>query len=233
MHRILVLEDEASIREFVVINLSKAGFEVVAVDNGEDALRVFEKENGNFDVALLDIMLPGISGIEVCKKLREQSDSIGIIMLTAKSQEADKLSGFTMGADDFVTKPFSTSELLARVTSLCRRVGISGNKSGGDRSDNLTQGEFTLNLRRRWIEKSGVPIELTQMEFQIMEYFFSNPGKAIDRTEILDQVWGKGYFGQEKIVDVNIRRLRVKIEDEPSEPKHIITVWGMGYKWQA
>ena len=154
-------------------------------------------------------------------------------MLTAKTQEADKIAGLSQGADDYVTKPFSPSELVARVESLCRRVDLNDSTPKERLTESISQGDFVLNLRKRSLEKSGDAIELTQVEFQIMEYFFSNPGKVLDRTDILNRVWGDAYFGEEKIVDVNIRRLRMKIEIIPSEPKHILTVWGKGYKWQA
>lgn len=230
MKRILVCEDEAAIREFVVINLQKAGYAVREAETGEAALRIFMEENGEFEVALLDLMLPGIDGLTVCRELRRSSDSLGIIMLTARTQEADKISGLSNGADDYITKPFSPSELVARVNSLCRRVDVNSAKPEAVK-DVITHGDFTLNLRRRCLEMPGKTIELTQVEFQIMEYFFSNYGQPIDRTKILDRVWGEEYVGEEKIVDVNIRRLRMKIEDEPSAPKHIVTVWGRGYKW--
>ena len=229
MKKILVCEDEAAIREFVVLNLQKAGFEVCEAETGEDAVELFEKQ-GDFDVALLDLMLPGIDGIEVCKRLRLKSDRIGIIMLTARTQEADKINGLSSGADDYMTKPFSPSELVARVNSLCRRMGVGSAKKVEE--DGLSHGGFTLNIRKRCLETpEGRDIELTQVEFHIMEYLFSNYGQPIDRSKILNKVWGDEYYGEEKIVDVNIRRLRMKIEEEPSEPKHIITVWGRGYKW--
>ena len=229
MKKILVCEDEAAIREFVVLNLQKAGFEVCEAETGEDAVELFEKQ-GDFDVALLDLMLPGIDGIEVCKRLRLKSDRIGIIMRTARTQEADKINGLSSGADDYMTKPFSPSELVARVNSLCRRMGVGSAKKVEE--DGLSHGGYTLNIRKRCLETpEGRDIELTQVEFHIMEYLFSNYGQPIDRSKILNKVWGDEYYGEEKIVDVNIRRLRMKIEEEPSEPKHIITVWGRGYKW--
>ena len=233
MKRILVCEDEDAIRDFVVINLKRAGYDVYDVNCGEEALRVFDEENGNFDIVLLDIMMPGIDGFTVCKKLREKSSTPGIIMLTAKAQEMDKVTGLMLGADDYVTKPFSPSELLARVDSLYRRVALAQSHSENNFKEELKSGEFTLNLRNRALMKSGKMIELTQVEFQIMEYFFSNPGVALDRIDILNHVWGDAYVGEDKIVDVNIRRLRMKVEDEPSNPKHIITVWGLGYKWDS
>ena len=214
-----------------MINLKRAGYEVREAETGEAALRIFTEEQGNFQIALLDLMLPGIDGLTVCKELRNSNAQIGIIMLTARTQEEDKIKGLSLGADDYVTKPFSPTELLARIESLLRRVGRDA--PAPKVTDTITQGDFMLNMRRRSVEKRGQHIELTQVEFQILEYLFSNPGVAIDRTDILNHVWGEAYFGEEKIVDVNIRRLRMKIEDKPSAPQHIITVWGRGYKWQA
>lgn len=233
MKRILVVEDEDAIREFVVINLQRAGYDVVEANSGETALQKYEENHGEFDVAILDIMMPGIDGLTVCKELRKKSGNLGIIMLTAKTQEMDKVTGLMLGADDYVTKPFSPSELVARVDSLYRRVAIAEMREENNFQEELVSGDFVLNLRNRALKKKGRMIELTQVEFQIMEYFFSNPGVALDRTNILTHVWGEAYYGEEKIVDVNIRRLRMKIEDEPSNPKHIVTVWGLGYKWEA
>lgn len=232
MKKILVVEDEAAIREFVVINLQRAGYDVTEADCGEKALQIYEG-SPDFDVAVLDIMMPGIDGITVCKELRKQSNEIGIIMLTAKTQEMDKITGLMTGADDYVTKPFSPSELVARVDAVYRRVALAQMRSDNKFKEELRSGEFILNMRNRTLLKRGELVELTQVEFQIMEYFFSNPSAALSRTDILTHVWGEGYVGEEKIVDVNIRRLRMKVEDEPSVPKHILTVWGLGYKWEA
>lgn len=232
MKRILVAEDESSIREFVVINLQRSGYEVVETENGAKALEAYEKYNGNIDIALLDIMMPEMDGISVCRELRKRNGTMGIIMLTAKNQEMDKVAGLMIGADDYVTKPFSPSELVARVDALYRRVS-TGKPEEKNFSEMMVSGPFCLNLRNRTLSRDDEKIELTQVEFQIMEYFFNNAGLAMSRTSILNQVWGEGYFGEEKIVDVNIRRLRMKIEDEPSNPKHIVTVWGLGYKWEA
>ncbi len=230
MKRVLVAEDEASIREFIVINLQRSGYEVSQADNGRAALEAYQAADGDFDVVLLDIMMPEMDGLEVCKRLRSQSQTVGIIMLTAKTQEIDRVTGLLVGADDYVTKPFSPSELMARVDAIYRRVEM--NKSRTEPQKSIVElGEFVLNLRDHTLKKNGVPIELTQVEFQIIEYFFTNDGAALSRTDILNRVWGKKYFGEEKVVDVNIRRLRMKVEDEPSNPKHLVTVWGLGYKW--
>ncbi|MBE6854854.1 MAG: response regulator transcription factor [Ruminococcus sp.] len=230
MKRILVCEDEATIREFVVINLKRAGYTVVDVDCGEEALKVYDTEYGNFDIVLLDIMMPGMDGFQTCKKLRERSSTLGIIMLTARTQEMDKISGLMIGADDYITKPFSPSELTARVDAIYRRVCMSFAKD--DRMAMIHSGPFTLNLRSRTVYKHDELIDLTQVEFQILEYFINNRNTALDRNSILVHIWGEGYFGDIKIVDVNIRRLRLKIEEDPSNPKYIHTVWGYGYKWE-
>ena len=233
MKKILVCEDEAAIRDFVVINLRRAGYEVVEADCGEMALQKYEEHGGDFDVAILDIMMPGIDGLQVCKELRNKNSGIGIIMLSARTQEMDKVTGLMLGADDYITKPFSPSELTARVDALYRRVALAEQRAENNFKEELKSGIFTLNLRNRALMKNGKMIELTQVEFQIMEYFFSNPGTALDRTDILNHVCGEAYVGEEKIVDVNIRRLRMKVEDEPSNPKFIVTVWGLGYKWDT
>ena len=230
MKKVLVLEDEASIRSFIVINLQRAGYEVVEAECGEEALQKLQ-ENPDTKLCLLDIMLPDIDGFEVCRRIRMSNAQVGIIMLTAKTQEMDKVTGLMMGADDYVTKPFSPSELVARVDAVYRRVAQFTRAAEPNFSEELRSGRFVLNLRNRSFTKDGNPVELTQVEFQIMEYFISNAGKALKRSEILKHVWGSGYVGEEKIVDVNIRRLRMKIEDEPSNPRHVVTVWGIGYRW--
>ena len=233
MKKVLIAEDESAIREIISITLKRAGYEVTEACDGQQALDIYHSKNGEFDVVLLDIMMPNVDGLEVCKRLRNESSTVGIIMLTAKTQEMDKVSGLLMGADDYITKPFSPSELMARVDSVYRRVALNTQTTVQQpvRADKITLEPFELNLRNRTLSKRGVFIELTQVEFQIIEYFFSNPGMALSRTDILKEVWGESYFGDEKVVDVNIRRLRMKVEDEPSIPKHLVTVWGMGYKW--
>lgn len=231
MKRVLIAEDEAAIREFVVINLKRGGYEVVEAEDGEKALEEYEACGGDIDIAVLDVMMPKLDGLEVCRQLRAKSNTIGIIMLTAKTQEMDKITGLMTGADDYVTKPFSPTELVARVDAVYRRVALNSSIAHIPEDDIITLGEFRLNLRNRTMTKNDVYIELTQVEFQLMEYFFTNPGAALSRTDILEKVWGNDYYGEEKIVDVNIRRLRMKLEDNPSVPKHIVTVWSVGYKW--
>lgn len=226
--KILVLEDEQSIRSFVVINLKRAGYEVVEAESGEEAL---EKYNPNDDisVAVLDVMLPGIDGYEVCRTLRAHGYTGGVIMLTARVQEADKVTGLMTGADDYVTKPFSVIELTARVDALYRRVSGSPFADG----DIITTGPFKLNLRARELLKNGARVDLTQIEYGILKTFLKNLGKAMSREELLEKVWGHHYVGELKIVDVNIRRLRIKIEDDPANPQYIKTVRGFGYLWEG
>jgi len=230
MKRLLVCEDEETIREFIVINLKRAGYDVVDVDSGEAALRVFDQENGNFDIALLDIMMPGIDGITVLKRLREKTKTLGIIMLSAKSQEMDKVNALMNEADDYITKPFAPSELTVRVDALYRRVIMNSMNTEGVKV--LESGPFVINLDGRTVTKNGEPIELTDVEYKILTYFLRNKNTALDRASILSNVWSDSYYGDNKIVDVNIRRLRMKIEDDPSEPRYIMTIWGYGYKWE-
>lgn len=226
MKKVLVLEDEAGIRSFVVINLRRSGYEPVEASTGEEALRKLA-DDPDIGLALLDVMLPDIDGFEVCRRIRATDSRIGIMMLTAMSQEMDKVTGLMTGADDYVTKPFSPAELLARVDALYRRVG------GDEEPDapELRNGPFLLNPRNRTLDKNGERVKLTQTEYAIVKLFMENPGKALSRENILAEVWGPEYKGELKIVDVNIRRLRIKIEDTPTFPSYITTIWGYGYKW--
>ncbi len=226
MKKVLVLEDETSIRSFVVINLKRSGYDPIEAGTGAEALRQMNL-NPDIKVALLDIMLPDMDGFEVCRQIRASNSRIGIIMLTARTQEMDKVTGLMTGADDYVTKPFSPAELTARIDALYRRVGESDDTP----SDEVVQGPFKLNSRNRTLEKNGERVRLTQVEYSIMKLFMENPGRALSREDILYSVWGRDYFGELKVVDVNIRRLRIKIEDDPTSPTYITTVWGYGYKW--
>ena len=226
MRKILVLEDEATIREFVVINLRRSGYTVVEAETGEMALELL-RANSDTDIALLDVMLPGIDGIEVSRQMRAANPQLGIILLTAKTQESDKVTGFMSGADDYITKPFSPSELLARVDALYRRLSFSKRDEGKV----YRSGPFALDLVSRTCTKDNIPIELTQVEFMLMKVFLENKNVALSRAMLLNKVWGDDSNSEEKTVDVNMRRLRMKIEDTPSEPKYITTLWGFGYKW--
>ena len=225
MKKVLVLEDEDSIRSFVVINLRRAGFEPVEAACGMEALDRL-REDPEIRVALLDVMLPDIDGFEVCRRIRAEGSSIGIIMLSAKGQEMDKITGLVSGADDYVTKPFSTAELTARIDALYRRTG---EEPAPRREDELRQGPFVLNPRTRVLEKDGKRIKLTQIEYALMLLFMKNRGKPLSREELLSQIWGKEYIGEDKVVDVNIRRLRVKLEEDSASPEYLHTIWGYGY----
>ena len=228
MKKVLVLEDEANIRSFVVINLRRSGYEPIEADCGEMALEQLRR-HPDIRVALLDVMLPDIDGFEVCRRIRASNTRIGIIMLTARTQEMDKVTGLMTGADDYMTKPFSPAELTARIDALYRRIG---NDPTAD-SVELCHGPFVLNTRNRTLDKEGRRIKLTQVEYAIMKLFMQNPGRALSREDILAAVWGRDYDGELKIVDVNIRRLRIKIEDDTANPTYITTVWGYGYNWGA
>ncbi len=226
MKKVLILEDEVSIRSFVVINLKRAGYEAIEAGTGREALERL-KENPDTGVAILDIMLPDIDGFEVCRSIRATNKAIGIIMLTARTQEMDKVTGLMTGADDYVTKPFSPAELTARIDALYRRIGGAAEAD----PEVIVHEPFTLNLRNRTLEKSGRRIKLTQVEFAILQLFMQNPGRALSREDILTSVWGRDYDGELKIVHVNITRLRIKSEDNTANPTYITTVWGYGYKW--
>ena len=232
MRRVLVVEDEDSIRELIALNLRMADYEVLEAESAEKALALLGSE-GRCDAAVLDVMLPGMNGFSLCEAIRRDDGNIGIIILSAKSMEQDKIRGLSIGADDYMTKPFSVSELLARIDALCRRVQRTGQTAAEADDSRLVSGQFVLDQKSRVLYKKGEPIDLTQVEFQIMELFFQDPGTALVREKILEGVWGENYYGDVKIVDVNIRRLRMKIEDEPSSPKHILTVWGYGYRWNG
>ncbi len=226
MKKVLILEDEENIRSFVVINLRRAGYQVVEAGTGAEALEML-RQNPDIGVAILDIMLPDIDGFEVCRRIRATTKQMGVIMLTARTQEMDKVTGLMTGADDYVTKPFSPAELTARIDALFRRLGGDSNVD----SQLLVQGPFVMNTRNHTLEKNGTRIRLTQVEYAILKEFMQNPGRALSREDIMAAVWGREYEGELKIVDVNIRRLRIKVEDNPTNPNYITTVWGFGYKW--
>ena len=230
MKKILVAEDENAIRDIIAINLMRAGYEVVQASDGRQALKLFNISPGSFDVVLLDIMMPILDGVSVCKAIREANANTGIILLTAKTQERDKIMGLTSGADDYITKPFSVNELLARVEAVCRRVQMI-NSALTNNTDEIRSGDYLLSVKKRAVFVSGEKIELSQIEFQILELLISNKGKTFYRSEILKYAWGDRFYGDDKVVDVNIRRLRIKVEKNPSSPGHLITVRGKGYKW--
>lgn len=227
MAKILLVEDEVSIRGFLKINLLRNDFEVIEAGNGEDGIKKAIEENP--DIAILDVMLPGIDGFQVCDKLREKYPDMGIIMLTAKGQDMDKVMGLEYGADDYIVKPFNPLEVVLRVKAILRRL----EKNTDVKSNEIVNGPFVINLYSQKITKDGVEIELTPKEYLIMKTFIENPNKEFSRDELLNSIWGCNYFGDPKIIDVNIRRLRAKIEENSSEPKFIETVWGIGYRWRG
>ncbi|WP_311492806.1 response regulator transcription factor [uncultured Anaerococcus sp.] len=229
-NKILILDDEDPIRQFMKINLDYQGYQTVEAASGEEALRIFDEEQPA--VAILDIMLPGISGYEVCEKIRDKSPMTGIIMVSAKSQDIDKILGLEKGADDYIIKPFNPQELILRVKSLMRRVNLNPGNETGEEVKSLIDGPFTLDIYSKTFYKNDVEIDVTPTEFTILEYFIKNKGKAMTRDEIMKETWGDNYSNDTKIVDVNIRRIRAKIEENPAKPEYIETVWGTGYRWK-
>ena len=229
MAKILVLEDEDSIRSLICVNLKRDGFIPVEAATGEEALTIMNAQP-DIRLALLDIMLPGIDGLEVCKELRQAYPQMGIIMLTAKGQEQDRVSGLDTGADDYIVKPFSPAELVARVNALRRRLP---EQASSHAMPEISSGPFLLRMGEMRLYKDDEPILMTPTELAIMQLMMASEGQAVSRTKILDTIWGKNYVGDPKVVDVNIRRIRLKIEDDPSEPRYIETVWGYGYRWDG
>lgn len=229
--KVLLLEDEESIRGFVKINLKRIGYQVIEASTGEEAIQLVQ-EHQDVQIALLDVMLPtSLTGFDICKWLRQNHVHIGIIMLTAKGQDMDKVKGLELGADDYVTKPFSPTELVARINSLSRRLSLASREQLIT-TEEIHSGPFMLSLDEHKLLKNSQDILLTPTEFHIMKLFMESPNKTISRDDILDQVWGRHFVGDFKIVDVNIRRIRQKIEDDPSNPQYIGTVWGCGYIWK-
>lgn len=227
INKILLVEDESSIRKFVRINLERSGYEVFEAETGEEGIEIARVED--IDIVLLDLMLPGIDGFQVCKILREEFPRLGIIMLTAKAQDIDKIMGLEYGSDDYMTKPFNPTELVLRVKSLARRMEVPKDT---DATGSIVYKPFKIDLYSRRFYKHDIELELTPTEYSICKLFVENPGKAFKRDEILNLVWGYDFVGDSKIVDVNIRRLRSKIEEDSANPVFIETVWGIGYRWK-
>lgn len=223
--KVLLVEDEDNIRQFTKINLAREGFEILEAESGEKGVELAELNKP--DVAVLDIMLPGIDGFEVCKILRNKFPDIVIIMLTAKTQDNDKIEGLERGADDYLTKPFNPRELILRIKSVLRRSPQKQNNS-----QIIEDETFKLDMYSRNFYKNGKEITLTPTELNIIKLLMQNPGKAITRDELMDKAWGEDFIGDAKIVDVNMRRLRSKIEEDSTHPKYIVTVWGVGYRWE-
>jgi len=225
--RILVVDDEESIVQLVAYNLRRAGYEVITAGNGEDALHLFRTESP--DLVVLDVMLPGADGFEVCKELRRESDK-PILMLTARSEEIDRVIGFEIGADDYVAKPFSPRELVGRVKAILRRSRKDPEPAEPE-SEALLFGPLSINFATYEVTCSGRRVDLTPTEFQILKVLAQNPSRVFSRDELVDRVMGQDFFGDVRTIDVHIRHLRSKIEENPSEPKFIETVRGAGYKF--
>lgn len=225
--KVLVVEDEASIRKFTVINLERSGFTTYEAESGELAFEIIEAYKPH--VIVLDVMLPGIDGFEVCRRVRRDMPEIAIIMLTARTQDVDKITGLELGADDYMVKPFNPSELAARIHTIIRRT----NGSRAQAATSIPFRNLLMDLDSQKFFKNDMEIELTPTEFAVLKLLMTNPGRALSRNELLNTVWGRNYFGDLKTLDVYIRRLREKIEDSPSQPKFIETVWGYGYRWQS
>ena len=226
MKHILVVDDEKPISDIISFNLSKEGYEVSTSMDGEDAIKTFEE--GTFDLVILDLMLPKIDGLEVCRQIRKTS-AVPIIMLTAKDSEIDKVLGLELGADDYVTKPFSNRELMARVKANLRRNAVVVSETSEDKSGDIEIGVLTIHKDAYIVSKSGKDVELTHREFELLNYLAQHIGQVMTREHLLETVWGYDYFGDVRTVDVTVRRLREKIEDQPSHPTYILTRRGVGY----
>jgi DNA-binding response OmpR family regulator len=223
--KVLVVEDEASIRKFIAINLERSGFDVLEAETGEKALEMAYACKP--EVMVLDVMLPGIDGFEVCTRLRDKMPGLIIIMLTARGQDIDRITGLEIGADDYMVKPFNPRELTARINTVLRRVERAKMPDDGP----LVYKNLKMDLKSQKFFKDDKEIELTPTEFSVLKMFMSNIGRALSRNELFNSVWGKNYFGDLKTLDVYIRRIREKIEEDPSKPQYIETVWGYGYRW--
>jgi two-component system response regulator RegX3 len=226
MTRVLVVEDEQSLREPLVYLLQKEGYDVVEAEDGNRAVQIFNEYGA--DIILLDLMLPGLSGNEVCRTIRQDSQ-VPIIMLTAKEAEIDKVVGLEIGADDYVTKPYSTRELLARMKAVLRRnvephMAVSGV---------LEAGPVRMDVERHQVAVNGQKVSMPLKEFELLELLLENVNRVLTRGQIIDRVWGSNYFGDTKTLDVHIKRIRSKIEDDPARPVHLLTVRGLGYKYEA
>ena len=229
MKKILLLEDEASIRSFIVINLRRAGYDVIEAETGEEALERL-RANPDTKVALLDIMLPWIDGFEVCRRIRATNTKIGIIMLTARSQEMDKVTGLMTGADDYVTKPFGVRELMARVKANLRKSVVREETPEQAPAGKGNFGKLDINPDRYEVRKDGRIIDLTVREFELLKFLAMNPNIVFSREKLFEKIWGYDYVGDSATVMVHINRIREKIEDDPKNPKILETVWGAGYR---
>jgi len=224
--KILVVEDEASFSEALAYVLGKEGFEVVVADTGDGAIATFDRVGA--DLVLLDLMLPGLSGTEVCKQLRSRSN-VPIIMLTAKDTEVDKVVGLELGADDYVTKPYSKAELVARIRAVIRRQSEVSPLTDSV----LIAGPVRIDVERHQVDINNISVALPLKEFELLEFLVRNSGRVLTRAQLIDRVWGSDYFGDTKTLDVHVKRLRAKIEQDPANPVYILTIRGLGYKFEG
>lgn len=228
--RILLVEDDEDIARLILLHLRDIDAQVRHCDRGDNALSLASEES--WDLIVLDLRLPGLSGLDVCRKLREQGRTTPILMLTAKSSELDRVLGLELGADDYLAKPFSPLELVARIKALLRRASMLARPSKSGAEHRLERGPFTICTQSHTVTLHGDPVDLTSREFDLLLRFAREPGRVFRRSELLDEVWGYGHDGYEHTVNTHINRLRRKIEADPSEPKHVVTVWGVGYRFQ-
>jgi two-component system response regulator RegX3 len=223
--RVLVVEDEESFSEALSFLLAKEGFEVELAASGPQALAAYDRSGA--DLVLLDLMLPGLSGLEVCRELRGRGD-VPVIMVTAKDSEIDKVVGLEIGADDYVTKPFSSRELLARVRAVLRRRG-----RGEDAADTLEGGPVRIDVERHVVTVAGEQVSMPLKEFELLEVLLRSAGRVLTREQLINRVWGSDYYGDTKTLDVHVKRLRAKIEPDPAQPKHLVTIRGVGYRFDV
>ena len=227
MTRILIVEDEESFSDPLSYSLRKEGYEVAVADTGTDGLRIFSAHGA--DLVLLDLMLPGMSGTEVCREIRRTS-SVPVIMLTAKDDEFDKVLGLELGADDYVTKPYSSRELLARIKAVLRR---GQDTAEAEEDTTITAGGIMMDVERHVVQVHGTEVALPLKEFELLEMLLRNVDRVLTRGQLIDRVWGANYVGDTKTLDVHVKRLRAKIEDDPKNPVHLVTVRGLGYKFES
>lgn len=227
--KVLIVEDEENIRKFIVTNLEISNFEVKEAGSSEEAMKICNSYTP--DVIVLDIMLPGLDGYRLCKILREKFSNVVIVMLTAKAQDSDKIHGLDIGADDYMIKPFNPMELISRINAILRRV--KRNDKSLNEISRIEHGNLKLELKEQKLYKDNKEIEITNQEYRLIKFLMQNPNTAFNRDELLDKAWGESFFGDYKTVDVHVRRLRIKIEDDPSKPVYIQTVWGYGYRFSS
>lgn len=227
--RILLVEDDKDINQLICLNLEALDFDVTSVADGAEGLAIAKKED--FALILLDIMLPGLDGLTVCKRLRQEENFTPILMLTAKNTEADRVIGLEVGADDYLTKPFSILELRARVKAMLRRVQFNHTAKAAEETPNDTFGDLVIDRNKRTVNLAGTQVHLTAKEFDLLLYLASSPGRVYSRNDLLDAVWGYKHSGYEHTVNSHINRLRSKLEKDPANPVYVLTVWGVGYKF--